>query len=53
MFVTSFLRRGAKCIGLLEVNGAIFNEDGIDATDLAEYYEVMLRLLMLEERNED
>ena len=30
-------RHGAKCIGILEYDGAIFNQDGIDPKKLEEY----------------
>ncbi len=30
-------RAGAKCIGIMEVDGNIFNSDGIDPKELEEY----------------
>jgi len=32
-----FTRAGAKCVGVAEVDGSIFNKDGIDPKDLEDY----------------
>ena len=36
-----YLRRaGAKCIGVMEWNGSIYNRDGIDPKELEDYKQV-------------
>ena len=34
---TIFFSHGAKCIGVIEYNGSIYNEDGIDPAELEDY----------------
>lgn len=33
----SLNRHGARCIGVIEYDGSIYNEQGIDPRDLEEY----------------
>ena len=35
-------RAGARCIGILEWNGAIFNRNGIDPRELEDYFLVIV-----------
>merc|ERR1719462_527785 len=34
-------RHGAKCIGVIEYNGSVYNEDGINIQDLEKYKDTM------------
>ena len=40
-------RAGARCVGVKEYNGSIFNPEGIDPKDLEEYKIVNFKIYMI------
>ena len=44
-------RAGAKCIGVMEWNGSIYNPDGIDPKELEDYKQVWADILIFSNTN--